>query len=94
VPERELVWRGIVDNALGRLYGALRERVIVALIQAQGEGVTAEEMVDTGGEVNPEAVGFPQAGTFVDLWLEAMKEATAAAFNPDAADPSQNGTNN
>lgn len=94
VPERELVQRGIVDNALGRLYGALRERAIRALLDAQREGVTADDLVDTGGEVNPEAIGFPQAGTFVDMWLEAIKEATSAAFSPDAADPSQNGSQN
>ena len=75
VPERELVARSTIDTAIGKLFADLKERIAVALLQAQKEGATAEDMVDTGGEVNPEAVGFPSAPVFSDLWIAALQAA-------------------
>lgn len=75
LPQRELVARSTIDTAIGKLFADLKERIAVALLQAQREGATAEQMVDSGGEVNPESIGFPSAAAFSDLWLDALRAA-------------------
>lgn len=75
VPEREIISRAHVDRALGHLYAELNERVSLAILQLQSDDVPASQLVDTGGDVNPQAVGIPSAPAFADLWIAAV-EAT------------------
>lgn len=83
LPERELLARSTIDTAIGKLFADLKERIAAALVSAQHEGATADDMVDTGGEVNPEAVGFPSPPAFSDLWIAALQAAQGVAAAVD-----------
>lgn len=75
VPEQELVLRGQVDRALGLLYGALREKAVEAFARhAHAHDIEVDDVL-------------PDAGAFVDLWIQYMQEAVA---DPDA--PQSNGS--
>lgn len=85
VPERELIERGTVDRALGLLYARLKDRMNSAIAQAIDEDVPTEQLVDTGGDPNAEAVGLPEAGAFVDLWVDCVAEVVEAQKPPPRA---------
>lgn len=75
LPERELMARATIDTAIGKLFADLKERAARVVQQIVDEDVLPDQLVDTGGEPNVEAIGFPDPATFSEMWIAALQAA-------------------